>query len=202
MAHDQPLKNFFQQIAVISEEDLQELKAILQIKHYKKKALLTKTGEVENNLYFLTKGVVRIFFLKGKRDITFDLAKEGTITSSTNSFFTGKPSQYTLEALEPVTALVLSKEKLEELYTRNKKWQKFGRLVITFFLLRQERGILEKVTLSPRERFIRFVENNPEFVQRVSQKHLASYLGIKAETFTRMKRHLMNKKSAKSNHND
>lgn len=200
VSHLQPLKKFIQQIVEISDEDLQELTEVLQVKHYKKKGLLTKAGEVEDTLYFLTKGLVRIFFMKGKKDITFDLAKEGTITSSTNSFFTGKPSRYTLEALEPVTVLVLSKEKLDELYARNKKWQRFGRLVTTFFLLRQERGILENVMFSPREKFIRFVESNPEFIQRVSQKHLASYLGIKPETFTRMKRHLMNKENTKHSH--
>jgi CRP-like cAMP-binding protein len=202
VGHYQPLKNFIQQIVAISDEELQELMGILQEKHYKKKAVLTKAGEVESNLYFLTKGVVRIFFLKGKKDVTFDLAKENTITSSTNSLFTGRPSRYTLEALEPVTALVLSKDKLDELYTRSKKWQRFGRLVTTFFLLRQERGILERAMFTPRERFVSFVQNNPEFIQRVSQKHLASYLGIKPETFTRMKRHLMHKKNSKNNHND
>lgn len=173
---------------------------ILQVKHYKKKSLITKAGEVETNLYFLTKGIVRIFFLKGKNEITFNIAKEGTITSSSNSFFTGKPSRYTLEVLEPVTALVLSKKKLDELYTSSKKWQRFGRLVITFFVLRQERGILEMAKFTPRERFVRFVENNPEFIQRVSQKHLSSFLGIKPETFTRMKRHLMTTSKSKNKH--
>lgn len=173
----------------------------MQLKYYPKKSIITRAGEVENNLYFLTKGLVRIFFIKGHKEITFDLAKEGTITSSSNSFFTGKPSRYNLEALEPVSALVITKEKLDELYERGEKWQLFGRKVITFFLLRQERGIIDRVKFTPRESFFHFVENNSDYVQRVSQKHLASFLGIKPETFTRMKRHLMDhKKHSRNNH--
>lgn len=71
-----------------------------------------------------------------------------------------------------------------------------------FLFVKARTWYFRKGDVHPKGRFVRFVQNNPEFIQRVSQKHLASYLGIKPETFTRMKRHLMHKKNSKNNHND
>jgi hypothetical protein len=106
------------------------------------------------------------------------------------SFLTGQPSRYVLETIEPVTAYSLSKKDLDELYSTDKKWEKFGRKIITAFFLQVENQILDNIRYSTKERFINFMKHNPELVLRVPQKYLASYLEIQPETFSRLK-HLM-----------
>jgi len=118
------------------------------------------------------------------------LIKEGGMMGSVISFITGEPSCYVLETIEPVTAYSLSKKDLDELYSTNKKWEKFGRKIITAFFLQVESQILDNIRYSTKERFIYFMKNNPELVLRVPQKYLASYLEIQPETFSRLK-HLM-----------
>ncbi|MBK8952528.1 MAG: cyclic nucleotide-binding domain-containing protein [Chitinophagaceae bacterium] len=139
MTHYQQLKSFLRQIVNISDEDFNELGAVLQEKRFRKREIITGAGDIENYLYFVAKGLVRIFFLKGKREITYDIVKEGSITGSVSSFLTGKPSRYIVETMEPSVVLVLANKDLEELYTKDNKWEKFGRLITTNFILKQER---------------------------------------------------------------
>jgi hypothetical protein len=96
--------------------------------------------------------------------------------------------------MEGITAVAIHKADLEELFRSEKKWERFGRIITTHFLLQQEQHILDTSRFTQRERFVRFVNQHPGLVQRVPQKYLASYLNIKPETFSRMK-HLL-----KTNH--
>ena len=58
------------------------------------------------------------------------------------------------------------------------------------FLLEKEYLLLDSIRYTPRERFLHFMKEQPDLLQRVPQKYLASYLDIKPETFSRLK-HLM-----------
>ena len=106
------------------------------------------------------------------------------------SFLTGEPSRYKLETIEPFTALSKSKHELESLYSSHKKWEKFGRKLLTSFFLQTEYHNLDNIRYSTKERFVNFMKQNPDLVLRVPQKYLASYLEIQPETFSRLK-HLM-----------
>jgi hypothetical protein len=71
--------------------------------------------------------------------------------------------------------------------------ERLGRLVITFTLIQRDKWNMQMMKLTPRERFLKFVERNPDLIQRVPQKQLASYLNIQPETFSRFK-HLLRAK--------
>jgi CRP-like cAMP-binding protein len=181
----------------LAEDDFALLKKQTKLVHFKKKQLLTTAGESELHLYFIVSGLIREYFYKGSEQITSDLIAEGTITGSVTSFFTGAPSHYCLEAMEPVTAISIHKGQLEELYRSDRKWEKFGRILTTHFLLQQERHILDSSRLNTKERFLHFMQQYPELLNRVPQKYLASFLQIKPETFSRMK-HLLVVKNKKT----
>jgi len=157
------------------------------LKYFHKKEKITRPGDVERYLYFTGKGLIREYFYKGKQEVTTDIIPEGTITGSVSSFLTGQPSHYCLEAIEAVTVLAISKYDLEQLYLSDRKWERFGRILTSHFVMQQEQQILDGIRYSVRERFLNFMEKNPELLQRVPQKHLASYLNIKPETFSRLK---------------
>ena len=73
--------------------------------------------------------------------------------------------------------------------------ERLGRLMITHFFLQQQLWELDILRFNTRERFVHFVQNNPDLLQRVPQKYLASYLNMKPETFSRFK-HLLQKRPA------
>jgi CRP-like cAMP-binding protein len=142
---------------------------------------------------FVVKGLVRMYFPKGRTEVITNIAKEGQLISSSASFLSGAPSCYFIEALEPTMMLSITKDDLESLYNQSFAIERVGRLITTQFVLQKEEWELECMRLDARERFLRFVENNPDLMQRVPQKYLASYLNMKPETFSRLK-HLLRKR--------
>lgn len=174
----------------LTEDEFQLLLSKLRLTHFAKKSKIVNIGEEATTLYFVLKGITRRYFYRGKQEVITHLIREGSLMGSVISFLTKEPSRYVLETIEPVTAYGLTREDLEELFSKNKKWEKFGRSIITHFFLNIERRNLDNIRYTTKERFVNFMKQNPDLVLRVPQKYLASYLEIQPETFSRLK-HLM-----------
>lgn len=174
-----------------SEEEFSTLiLPYLTVMKFDKKQLITKAGEVENYLYFISKGLVRKYYLKDREEINTQISLEGHIIHSQESFHSRTPSEYYLEAIEPSILVAISYNDLEAAFDQSKKMEHLGRMVITHTMVIKDRWQMQLVKMTPRERFLNFVTKNSELVQRVPQKYLASYLNIKPETFSRFK-HLL-----------
>jgi CRP-like cAMP-binding protein len=184
------IRQFINQHIELTDEEFQTLALKLHPVSFDKKTKIVDIGEVATTIYFVTKGITRRYFYRGKQEVITHLVKESGLMGSVISFLTGEPSRYILETIEPVTALAISKKDLESLYLSDKKWEKFGRKIITAFFLQTEYHTLDNIKYSTRERFVNFMKQSPDLVLRVPQKYLASYLEIQPETFSRLK-HLM-----------
>lgn len=174
----------------LTSDELDFLSQFIETRSFDKKVKLIEVGEVDQYLNFVVKGLVRKYFIKGKEQIVKHIGKEGTILSSSVSFFNKEPSKFVLETIEPTILASISYDNLEKLYQSDNKWEKLGRLMMADFLIEKEYLLLDSIRFSPRERFLRFMKEEPDLLQRVPQKYLASYLEIKPETFSRLK-HLM-----------
>ena len=189
------LQKYIDQFIDLPAEELGALVNSIEVRSVDKKVRLTDIDETEKYLYFVIKGLARKFFLKGKEEIITQIAKEGELISSSVSYFSGLPSGYVIETVEPTTFYSLHHDRAEQLYIRYPKLERLSRLIITELFLQKEVWELERIRYSTKERFLRFMTDNPELFQRVPQKYLASYLNIKPETFSRLKHLLRTKKS-------
>jgi CRP-like cAMP-binding protein len=187
------LRQYVSGYVALTKEEFALVADRLAIRSFDKKQQLLRVGEVEDYMNFIVKGLVRMYFYKGKTEVVTNIAREGEIISSSSSFLSGTPSNYFVETLEPTTLLSISRAQLDQAYGESPRIEKLGRLMITHFVLQKEEWELECMRLDTRERFLRFVGNNPELLQRVPQKYLASYLNMKPETFSRLK-HLLRKR--------
>lgn len=178
---------FLNQFISLSADELSLLRDQLSFREYPKNHILIKEGQTEQQLYFVCKGLIHQYFYKEKEQVTTDLVIEGTITGSVSSFLSARPSHYYLETMEPALLISISRQDLEKLYNSDKKWQRFGRILITHFLLQQEKHILDNIRYSVRERLAHFAADFPQLMKRAPQRKLASYLDIKPETFSRLK---------------
>lgn len=192
------LKEYLARFIELTDEEFEVITSIAEVRTYDKKVRLIDEGEYENYFNFIVKGLARKFFYKDDEEIITQLAKEGELISSSVSFLSGEKSLYIVETIEPTTFLSFSKESIEMLYARDKKWQRLGRLVITDLFLQKENWDLERMLYSTQERFVRFVSNNSNLFQRVPQKYLASYLNIQPETFSRLKHLLRTRNNSNS----
>ncbi|HEX6430534.1 MAG TPA: Crp/Fnr family transcriptional regulator [Niastella sp.] len=189
------LQKYIDQFIDLPAEELEALINSIEVRSVDKKVRLTDINETEKYLYFVIKGLARKFFYKGKEEIITQIAKEGELISSSVSYFSGIPSGYVIETVEPTTFYSLHHDRAEQLYSRYPKLERLSRLIITELFLQKEVWELERIRYSTKERFLRFMTDNPELFQRVPQKYLASYLNIKPETFSRLKHLLRTKKS-------
>ena len=188
------LREYLSRFIELTEEDLEEIGNIAELRTYDKKVRLVNVGEQEQYFNFIVKGLARKFFYRGEEEIITQLAVEGELISSSVSFLSGDESLYIVETIEPTTFLSFSKTNIENLYEKDRKWQRLGRLIITDLFLQKENWDLERMLYSTQERFVRFVSTHSNLFQRVPQKYLASYLNIQPETFSRLK-HLLRTKN-------
>jgi len=180
--------SYLGKFAELTEEDFNKhLLPVIKVRKFGKKEAVTKVGEVENYFNFIVKGLVRKYYKKGSQEINTQISFEGHLILSQESFHSRTPSEYCIETIEPTIFVSISYEDLEKLYRQSHKIEHLGRLVATYAMVIKDRWQMQMVKMTPRERFLNFVTRNPELMQRVQQKYLASYLHIKPETFSRFK---------------
>lgn len=181
---------------ILSASDLNTLAEMMMVRNYSKKFKLVAAGDKEEFLHFVSKGLARKYFMKGKDEVIVQLAREGDMISSVVSFFIGEKSLYTVEAIEPIVVFSLPKAKMDQLLRFSNGVNKLARVILTEHILQQESYEINQLKYNIRERFQQFVENNPDLFLRVPHKYQASYLNIKPETFSRLKAQVANKVKA------
>ncbi|HEU4575609.1 MAG TPA: Crp/Fnr family transcriptional regulator [Chitinophagaceae bacterium] len=183
-----PFLEYLRKFVDLSDEEYQELIfPYVQIRRFGKRDIITRSGETEEYFNYILRGLVRKFYKKGVEEINTQLSFEGHIIHSQESFHSRTPSEYFVESIEPTTFVSITYDDLEKIYKSSQKMEHLGRLIITHTMVLKDRWQMRLIQHSPRERFIDFVQKNPELLQRVPQKFLASYLNIKPETFSRFK---------------
>jgi CRP-like cAMP-binding protein len=186
-----PLYDYIKRFSALTNKELEALTALLEKKQVAKNVVLTNYNEVENYLYFVSNGLIRKYFINKKKEIITQIAKEGEFISSSVSFLSREVSRYVVETLEPCTLLAISHESIEHLYLISHTINKLGKLMILDWILQKEEWEHDWLTMNPKDRFLNFVNQYSDLVERVPQKHLASYLNIKPETFSRYKHTLL-----------
>ncbi len=183
--------HYLQKFSDITEEEFNKyLLPVCKVRRFGKKEVLTKAGEVENHFNFIVKGLARKYYRKNHHEINTQISFEGQMLLSQESFHSRLPSEYFIEAIEPTTVVSITYDDTEKLFASSQRMERLGRLIVTYSMVIKDRWQIQLVKMTPRERFLNFVTKNPELMQRVPQKFLASYLNIKPETFSRFK-HLL-----------
>jgi len=187
------VRNFVSRFVNLNDEEFSLFSQTLEFREFEKRKPLIREGEIENYLNFIVSGLARKFFYRNKEEMVTQIAKENEVISVYSSFLSGTPSTYVIETIEPTTFVSISKQNVENLYISNPKMERLGRLIVTQQFLNKESWEYDRMRLNSHERFIHFIKENPDLLQIVPQKYLASYLNIKPETFSRLK-HLLKRK--------
>lgn len=179
---------FFQQIHSLKPESIEAITHCLCYKNFAKKDFLVKQGEISSELYFVYSGGVREFFEDADaNEANTWFGFENSIAISTYSFFSQKPSLTNIQALEDVEIVAIKHVDLQMLFDKFHDVERLGRLIVEHYLVQIEEMKLMLQTLSARERYEHIMTNNPEFIQRIPLKYLASFLGIQLETLSRVR---------------
>lgn len=158
----------------------------------KKGTVLLSEGEKTNNSYFVLKGCIRCFYVMDGEEKTtaFYTEMEGLTPPSVLS---KTPSEYYINCIED-TILTISNADMEvEVNSKFPKFEIMCRLLSEELLAKQRIDFDEFKTSSPEQRYLNLLQKRPDLIQRVPQHQLASYLGIKPQSLSRLRARIMDK---------
>jgi len=154
---------------------------------FEKNEIIKKANTRAKYGYFLLEGSVGLFVWKENNSACTDLYLEGNFFGDDLSLHSGEPSPIEIQSLEASKVLRLTIASMEEL-----KKTPIGTML---FLAGEENSASEKqskqienMTLSAEERYRALLDSQPELLQRISQKHIASYLGITPQSLSRIRK--------------
>lgn len=177
----------------LSAEKFAAIASYFEIRNFDKRAIVTQLGQVETHYNIVMRGLLRKYLPVKKNEIIIQLATEGQVIQADISINHQVPSDCIIEAIEPVSLLSISFENVQQVYQKYPETERLGRLLFTELFIKKDFHGYMQLNKSTRERFLDYMEAHPEMIQRIPQKHLASYLNIKPETFSRLK-HLVREK--------
>lgn len=179
---------FIQQIHPLSQESIEAIVPFLTQRSFAKKDFLVRQGNVSNELHFILSGCVREYFEDANtNEINTWFGFENAIAVSTYSFFSQKPSLTNIQALEDTETILIRHEDLQKLFNQFHEIERLGRLLAEQYLVQIEEIKIILQTLSAKQRYEYLLQHKPEFIKRIPLKYLASFLGIKLETLSRVR---------------
>jgi len=180
------LKEFNKYVS-FNKNEWEDIRSRWVLRSFKKNQILLAEGEIERHLHFIVEGVHRLYFIDTKgAEQTVAFGYHGNFSGNLYSQISQSPSHYFLEALEQGSMLSLSVQALNELYDMYPILDRWGRLLCQDFFVGRGKREREMMTMTAKERFIRLYAESPHIFQLVPHKHLASYIGMRPETFSRM----------------
>lgn len=185
------VKNYLSRFINLSEEEFNRFTKKLVLKKLKRKELFLQAGEVCHSAVFINKGCLRYFYLVDGEEHTGQFFFENSFVTDYESFISAQPSKQNMDALEKCELLLLSKNNLYQLYDENPKFERFGRLMAENAYLGLRKRNNELLNLNPEERYLELIKARPKVMERVAQHYIASYLGIKPESLSRIRKRIL-----------
>lgn len=182
-----PLVEFINRMYPLTEELMHFMSSRTTFKKVSKGKFLLKPGEYCKDYYYIHKGVLRSFIKYGEKEITIWINPEGEITTSIRSIAGCRMSDEYIQVIENCEIVVIPFEAMHELYERFPEMNKVGRILLEEYYAASEERVYIARLPNAHARYEHFINSRPELVNRISLKHVASYLGITLETLSRLR---------------
>jgi len=183
-----PLILHIQKFIPIDKDEAEIILSYFETQQFKKKELLLKEGQTANKQYFITNGCIRFYIINDKgTEQTLQFGIENWWITDYLSFQYQTPTHFYIQAIENLETLTIDRKAFDELLERIPKLEKYFRLVIQKSFGASQVRIKYLFTMSAEERFHHMNELFPEFIQRVPQYMIASYLDFSAEFMSKIR---------------
>ncbi|MBF6607536.1 MAG: Crp/Fnr family transcriptional regulator [Flavobacterium sp.] len=174
----------------ISNEAYEAFVAISFQKSFDKKEFLAEAGKYCRYQFFIIEGACYSYYVNEKGDKNaIQFAIESHWITDSASYFADKPAVSTIETLEPTMALLLSKVNFDNLCQQYPVYDKFFRILLQNSLAALHLRIAKTISEDAEHRYTEFSKKYPHFTQRIPQYLIASFLGVKPQSLSRIRKH-------------
>jgi CRP-like cAMP-binding protein len=179
------------EIVAVSEEEFERVRPLFTSKTIRKRHYLLQQGDICKYQAFVEKGILRSYTVDDKDNVyILQFASEGWWITDLSSYLNNEPSFLNIDAIEDAELLLIEKASWEKAMEKVPKLEHYFRIIIQNHLVATQKRLLESFSETAEEKFARFIQQFPGCEQRVPQYMIASYLGIKRETLSRLRRQI------------
>ena len=184
----EPLLEYFDRLLPLDEE---EKKLVIERFHprlYRKRQYVLQEGDICSHLSFVVRGCLRMYQVdeKGVEHI-IQFASENYWINDLGRFHGQRPSLLNIDALEDTVVLQINRDDLVSLYLQAPKFNRIFRVLLENNFVRLQERLLQNISSTAEDRYQSFLNIYPHLVNRVSQVHIASFLGMTPEFLSRLR---------------
>jgi len=193
MKNPNNLLDHIQSLISVDQREKDIITSLFKEKTYKKGDFFLSDGQICKQVGFVNKGLMRYYINHDGEEKTYAFSQENQYICNYESFIPQSPSSKIIQALEDSELLVISHSDLQLLYANVREGERFGRIAIEMVFLQMLKDITSFYTETPELRYERFLKNHSDLQQRVSQYHIAAFVGVKPQSLSRIRKRIFAK---------
>ncbi|MET4138212.1 Crp/Fnr family transcriptional regulator [Pedobacter sp. UYP1] len=184
------LLNSIQNLITLNPTEIGIVTSLFKEKIYKKGDFFLEEGRICKQVGFVVKGLMRYYINHDGEEKTYAFSQENDYVCNYESFLPQKPSSKIIQALEDSIVLAISYDDLQLLYANVSEGERFGRIAIEAVFIQLLQDINSFYTETPELRYERFLNAHADLQQRISQYHIASFVGVKPQSLSRIRKRI------------
>ena len=178
------LIQYFNKVETISSEANLHLDQIFKRKRYRKGDIILKPENKSSNLIFIEEGLIRLFYEKEGKDITFLFLDENSFSMPIESIIKNTPTPYGWQAIEDCTIRSVKFSIFNDYLEKNTALEKIARLVLFETLLDVSNRLISIQFQTAEQRYENLLQTYPNILLRTSLYNISTYLGITQQTLS------------------
>lgn len=182
--------DYFSRISPLSKEESEGIAESMRTKTFKRGEYLLKEGQISASTYFILEGCVREYILTDGEEKTTNFFTEEQWAISLNSFAPQNSAKHNWICVEDTTVVVGDEQQAQVLFKRFPRFETISRTIMQAAFAQQKEALASYYTDSPEQRYLKLLKSRPGLVQRIPQYQLASYIGVKPESLSRIRKRI------------
>jgi CRP-like cAMP-binding protein len=186
------LFEFISKYISLTEDEKNAILSLDLFQFVKKGTILLKEGQKSKDEYFVLKGCIRKYYIiDGEEKTTSFFTEMEVLTPHCTK--NNAPSEYFVSCIEDTLLIVTNQDMGVEVNTKFPKFEIMCRILSEELLAKNQINFDEFKTSMPEQRYLNLLESRPDLIQRVPQHQLASFLGIKPQSLSRLRARILEK---------
>lgn len=192
-AEEEQVKKFLQRVSPLLDKEIDIFLGKKQMQRISKGDYLVKEGQICKSLYFLHSGVLSLLLLKDGEEHVKDFSLSGKFITAYTSFTKRTASEIFIRAEQDCELSLWDSDYVLHLIQENHHWTMFAKTIVDYLFQRKEQKEITMILNTAEERYLRLIQEFPAIFQQVPQYLIASYLGVKPQSLSRIRKMLLHK---------